>query len=69
MNPDRTKFYYDPVPEHPEALSFWERGRVLLAEAEQYRRTDWKKFLALIDKGIRLQSSAMQLDGALRLAA
>lgn len=59
---------YAPSPKNPEAFSFWERGRLLFAEAEKYRRTDWTKFSALVWKAVRLQSAAVSLDDALSLA-
>ena len=60
--------YHKSVPSNPEALSFWERGRVLLAEAEKYRYVNWTKFSNLVQKGIRLQAAAESLDDALSLA-
>lgn len=70
MNPTEAELYLagtHQLPKNAEALSFWERGRQLLSEAEEYRHTDWKKFSDMVWKGIRLKSAADSLDDALSL--
>lgn len=72
MNPEgyitqSSNGYQQPVTS--TALVFWEQGKILLLQAEEYRRTDWQKCSALIWKGIRLQAASYSLDTALRLQA